>query len=199
MIIRLLAGIGILLLSVTQATAIDVDRPDVKAFIDEMVAAHDYDREQLRDILGAAETKKSILEAIARPAERTKTWGEYRVIFLTRERINAGARFWRENQDTLGRISAETGVPIEILVGIIGVETYFGRITGGHRVLDALATLAFDYPPRSKFFRRELQEFLLLVRDGQAAVHALELPRLRSGFDRRRQARHLEQLGRRCR
>ena len=165
MINRLLAGIGILLLAASQAAAIDVDRPDVKAFIDEMVATHDYDREQLRDILGAAETKQSILEAIARPAERTKTWGEYRVIFLTRERINAGARFWRDNEDILNRVSAETGVPIEILVGIIGVETYFGRITGGHRVLDALATLAFDYPPRSKFFRRELQEFLLLIRE----------------------------------
>ena len=167
MITRLFAGIGILLLSVSQATALDVERPDVKAFIDQMVAEHDYDRETLRDILGDAETKNSILEAIARPAERTKTWGEYRVIFLTRERINAGADFWREHQETLTRISAETGVPVEILVGIIGVETYFGRITGGHRVVDALSTLAFDYPPRSKFFRRELEEFLLLVREEQ--------------------------------
>jgi len=165
MIIRRLAGIGILLLAVTQAAAIDVERPDVRAFIDEMVARHAYDREQLRDILGEAETKESILEAIARPAERTKTWGEYRDIFLTSERINAGARFWREHEETLTRISDETGVPIEILVGIIGVETYFGRITGGHRVVDALSTLAFDYPPRSKFFRSELEQFLLLVRE----------------------------------
>ena len=165
MIIRLLAGIGILLLFVSQAAAIDVDRPDVKKFIDEMVTKHDYDREQLRDILGEADTKKSILEAIARPAERTKTWGEYRDIFLTKERIGAGAKFWSDNEETLQRISEETGVPIEILVGIIGVETYFGRITGGHRVLDALSTLAFDYPPRAPFFRRELEEFLLLVRE----------------------------------
>ena len=165
MIIRLLAGMGILLLSVSQAAAIDVDRPDVKAFIDQMVAEHDYDREQLRDILGAAETKKSILEAIARPAERTKTWGEYRVIFLTKERINAGATFWEEHRDVLEDIETRSGVPIEILVGIIGVETYYGRITGGHRVLDALATLAFYYPPRSKFFRSELEHFLLLVRE----------------------------------
>jgi len=165
MTIRFLAGIGILLLSTSQAVAVDVNRPDVQAFIDTMVIDHDYDREQLRDILAEAETKESILEAIARPAERTKTWGEYRVIFITPERINAGANFWRENCDTLDRISRETGVPVEILVGIIGVETYFGRITGGHRVLDALATLAFNYPPRSKFFRRELEQFLLLIRE----------------------------------
>ena len=162
---RFLAGIGIFLLSVSQAAAIDVDRPDVRAFIDTMVTEHDYDREQLRDILGGAETKESILEAIARPAEKTKSWGEYRLIFLTPERINAGAKFWRDHHDTLERISDETGVPIEIMVGIIGVETYFGRITGGHRVVDALVTLAFDYPPRAKFFRRELEQFLLLVRE----------------------------------
>jgi len=165
MITRFLAGIGILLLSVSQAAAIDVNRSDVQAFIDTMVAEHDYDREHLRDILGEAETKKSILEAIARPAERTKSWGEYRDIFLTAERIKAGAKFWRENRDMLERISHETGVPVEIMVGIIGVETYYGRITGGHRVVDALATLAFDYPPRSKFFRRELEQFLLLIRE----------------------------------
>ena len=162
---RLFAGIGFLWLTVAQAAAFDIDRPDVEAFIDEMVEQHDYDRTELQNILSQAEVKGTILEAIARPAERTKTWGEYRVIFLTPERIRAGARFWRDHEETLETISRESGVPVEILVGIIGVETYFGRITGGHRVLDALVTLAFDYPPRSKFFRRELQEFLLLVRE----------------------------------
>ncbi len=157
--------IGILLLSVAPAFAVDVDRPDVEAFIESMVREHDFDRSGLRDTLRAAEVKESILELIARPAEKTKSWGEYRVIFLTDERIDAGAAFWRDNREMLERISQESGVPVEILVGIIGVETYFGRITGGHRVLDALVTLAFDYPPRAKFFRRELEEFLLLVRE----------------------------------
>jgi membrane-bound lytic murein transglycosylase B len=138
-----------------------------------MVAEHDFDREELRDVLDAAEVKQSILDAIARPAEKTKSWAEYREHFLTRERIDAGAAFWVENKDTLDSISVDTGVPVEILVGIIGVETYYGRITGSYRVLDALATLAFSYPPRSKFFRRELQEYLLLVREeGMQATDA---------------------------
>jgi membrane-bound lytic murein transglycosylase B len=84
---------------------------------------------------------------------------------MTKERVAAGTKFWRENRAALERVSNETGVPVEIMVGIIGVETYYGRITGGHRVLDALTTLAFYYPPRETFFRRELQEFLLLVRE----------------------------------
>ncbi len=162
---RLLAGLGFLLLTSCSANAFDVERPDLAAFIDEMVAEHDYDRQQLRSILSGAEVKQSILDAIARPAERTKTWGEYRPIFLTKERIRAGASFWRENQEALEKVSAETGVPAEIIVAIIGVETYYGRITGGHRVLDALVTLAFNYPPRETFFRRELGQFLLLVRE----------------------------------
>ena len=149
------------------AHAIDVDRPEVAAFIDEMVSDHSYDRSTLEKFLVEAETKESILEAISRPAEGTKEWHEYRDIFITSERIKAGADFWREHNDELERISTETGVSIEILVGIIGVETYFGRITGSYRVLDALTTLAFDYPRRAKFFRRELQQFLLLVREEQ--------------------------------
>ena len=147
------------------ALAVDTGRPEVKQFIDSMVSKHDYSRNDLKRVLGKAQTQESILEAISKPAERTKSWDEYRAIFLTEKRIIAGAEFWREHQAELKRISDETGVPCEILVGIIGVETYFGRITGSYRVLDALATLAFDYPPRSKFFTRELEEFLLLVRE----------------------------------
>jgi len=145
--------------------AIDLERPDVDAFIDMMVQQHNFDRNDLRDILGNAESKQSIIENISKPAEKTLSWADYRPIFLTRERIHAGAEFWRENRKILDEIAAATGVPIEIVVGIIGVETYFGRITGGHRVLDALATLAFDYPPREGFLRRELAEYLLLVRE----------------------------------
>jgi membrane-bound lytic murein transglycosylase B len=147
------------------ANALDVERSDVQRFIEMMVEKHGYDRVDLVAALSEAESQESILTAIAKPAERTLTWPEYRDIFLTPERIRAGADFWREHKDDLRRISAETGVSCEILVGIIGVETYFGRITGKHRVLDALATLAFDYPPRSGFFIRELEEFLLLVRE----------------------------------
>ena len=165
MTLRFLAGVTLCFLSATSALAIDIDRPEVEAFIDTMVEEHDFDREQLRDTLGAAEVKQSILDAIARPAEKTKSWAEYREIFITPERIEAGAEFWADNEDALRPVSESTGVPIEMLVGIIGVETYFGRITGSFRVLDALATLAFSYPPRAKFFRRELEQYLLLARE----------------------------------
>lgn len=137
----------------------------MREFIDEMVAEYDYDRTTLVKVLAGAESKSAIIDAISRPAERTFTWGDYRKIFMTPERIQAGADFWREHDATLRRISADTGVSIEILVGIIGVETFYGRITGNYRVVDSLSTLAFDYPPRAKFFRRELQQFLLLVRE----------------------------------
>ncbi|MEX0976228.1 MAG: lytic murein transglycosylase B [Woeseia sp.] len=149
------------------AFVIDVERPDVRQFVATMVSKHSYDREYLISVLDSAEVNPAILEAISKPAEKMLSWGDYRQIFLTRERIDAGADFWKEHADDLRRISTETGVPCDILVAIIGVETYFGRITGKHRVLDALTTLAFDYPPRSAFFLRELEEFLLLVREEQ--------------------------------
>ena len=162
---RQLALITLLLCSGQNALAIDLGRADVKQFIDSMVSKHDYDKRALKQMLREAKSQDKILEAISKPAEKTKSWDEYRAIFITEQRITAGADFWREHKAELKRISEETGVPCEILVGIIGVETYFGRITGGYRVIDALTTLAFDYPPRSKFFKRELEEFLLLVRE----------------------------------
>jgi len=162
---RFAAGIASVLFVVSPSYAVDLDRPDVEAFIKTMVKEHDYDVATLHAILKQAQIKRSIIDQISKPAEKTLTWAEYRPIFMTRERINAGAAFWRENHDMLENIAVTTGVPVEILVGIIGVETYFGRITGGHRVLDALATLTFSYPPRAKFFRGELEQFLLLVRE----------------------------------
>ncbi|MDH4125434.1 MAG: lytic murein transglycosylase B [Gammaproteobacteria bacterium] len=172
MLIRFLAGIAIFLATAPACLAVDINRDDVAAFIDAMVSEHDYDRAELERILSAAETSQSILEKISKPAEKVLSWAQYRPIFLTRERIQAGAEFWRENSAMLQKISEDTGVPIEIMVGIIGVETYFGRITGGNRVIDALTTLAFDYPPREKFFRSELVQFLLLVREEK--MHATD-------------------------
>jgi len=167
------AGVTFLLLFVSPSYAVDLEQSNVKAFIKMMVREHNYDRDELLDILGEAEMKDSIIELISKPAEKTLTWAEYRPIFLTQERIKAGAEFWRENRAELDDVSSRTGVPVQIMVGIIGVETYFGRITGGHRVLDALTTLAFHYPPRSKFFSGELEQFLLLVREeGMRATDA---------------------------
>jgi membrane-bound lytic murein transglycosylase B len=167
MLIRLKSAVflSVLCLSAQPALAIDVERSEVRQFIDAMVEKHGYDRDALVTALQDAESQEGIITAISRPAEKRLAWHEYRNIFLTEERISAGVDFWRQHKEDLRRISEETGVSCEILVGIIGVETYFGKITGRYRVLDALATLAFDYPPRSRFFMRELEEFLLLVRE----------------------------------
>ena len=97
-----------------------------------------------------------------RPAEKVLQWHEYRNIFMQPERVDAGMEFWKQHADTLNKVSEETGVPVAYILGIIGVETYYGRIMGKHQVLDALYTLAFDYPKRSKFFTKELKHFLLL-------------------------------------
>lgn len=148
-----------------ETAPVNVNQDNVAAFIDEMVKEYAFDRAHLIETLEKARIKQSIIKQISKPAERTLTWGQYRKIFITKERINVGVTFWKENKEMLERIMLETGVSIEILVGIIGVETYFGRITGKDRVIDALTTLAFEYPPRSKFFRKELMQFLILARE----------------------------------
>ncbi|MDJ0708968.1 MAG: lytic murein transglycosylase B [Woeseiaceae bacterium] len=167
---RLLAVAAILVVSVSCSQAaedayVDITRPNVAAFIDEMVHEHGFDRDVLAATLGKAKIRQSIIRKISTPAEKKLTWGEYRKIFITKERIKAGSTFWLENREMLERIHKETGVSVEMIVGIIGVETYYGRITGRDRVIDALSTLAFDYPPRQKFFRNELVQFLILARE----------------------------------
>ena len=165
LVVKRILPASLLLMLCPLALAIDTNRPEVQHFIEQMMEKHSFDREALESVLANAKSQQSILAAISRPAERTKEWHEYRAIFVTPERIQAGVNFWHNNKDDLKRISKTTGVPEEIIIGIIGVETYFGRITGNYRVIDALATLAFDYPPRSSFFTRELEEFLLLTRE----------------------------------
>jgi membrane-bound lytic murein transglycosylase B len=139
--------------------------PAAVDFIDRMVAEHGFSREDLTTLLADAERQQSILDAIARPAERVKPWYEYREIFLNDRREREGIAFMRAHRATLARAQAETGVPAEIIVAILGVETYYGRVAGSYRVLDALSTLAFDYPKRSSFFTGELENFLLLTRE----------------------------------
>jgi len=135
------------------------------AFVTTMVEEHAFAAEDVRSLLAAAKRQQSILDAIARPAEKTKPWYEYREIFLNDRREREGIEFLRAHRGTLARAQAETGVPAEIIVAILGVETYYGRVAGSYRVLDALSTLAFDYPPRSSFFTGELENFLLLARE----------------------------------
>jgi membrane-bound lytic murein transglycosylase B len=135
------------------------------AFVDKMVGQHGFDRAELTALLDAATIDQTILDTMARPAERVVPWFEYRNIFLTEERIAAGVRFWGEHAETLQKISERYGVAPEMIVSIVGIETYFGTRMGRYRVLDALATLAFAYPPRSAFFTSELEAFLLLTRE----------------------------------
>ncbi len=139
--------------------------PAAEAFIARLVAEDEFSRGELERIFAAAERQDSILEAIARPAEKTKPWHEYRQIFVTDKRARQGVQFMREHHDTLARAEAETGVPSSIIAAVLGVETYYGRITGSYSVVNALATLAFDYSPRSDFFTRELRHFLILARE----------------------------------
>lgn len=139
--------------------------PEASAFIDKMVKEHNFTKDYIVDILTQAEKKQAILDAISRPAEKTLEWFEYRKIFLGESRIAQGVEFWQENLSTLKKAEKEFGVPASIIVAIIGVETRYGRHAGGYRVIDALSTLGFDYPPRSTFFRSELENFFLLVRE----------------------------------
>ncbi len=147
--------------------AADYAGPNVHEFVAEMTRDYGFADEQLLELFAQAERKQVILDAISRPAERVKPWKEYRPIFITDSRIAQGVDFWRENQEALGRAEAEYGVPAEVIVAIIGVETFYGRNTGNYRVIDALSTLGFDYPPRQPFFRQQLKEFLLLAREEQ--------------------------------
>jgi membrane-bound lytic murein transglycosylase B len=162
---HLFLAAAVLAASCETAGAIDIRRPEVKEFIAHVAETSAFSKHQLRKILKAAQSQPSIIEAMDRPAEKSKPWSEYRPIFLTERRIREGTDFWLAHRRALDQASIRSGVAPEYLAAILGVETYYGRLTGSYRVLDALATLAFDYPARAKFFRDELEQFLLLTRD----------------------------------
>ena len=137
---------------------------EIEPFVQRMVARHSLDAQHLRFVLGQVLVQQGVLDAISRPAE-AKPWHAYRRIFLTDERASGGGEFWQEHHAVLERAETEFGVPVPVVVAIIGVETSYGRRTGRLRVLDSLATLAFRYPRRSRFFSSELEHFLLLVQE----------------------------------
>jgi membrane-bound lytic murein transglycosylase B len=139
----------------------DLTRPDIRSYIDQLVA-QGLDRDQLTAVLAAAEPQSRIIDAISKPAEKSLQWWEYRARMLTQARIDAGVQLWHEHKELLDQVALEYQVPPEYLVAVLGVETQYGHTTGRYRVLDSLATLGFDYPPRATFFRKELTEFLLL-------------------------------------
>lgn len=150
------------------------DHPKALLFVDKMVEQHGFDRAYVQNLMGDAQKKQKILDAIARPAEKTKQWRQYRKIFLTEQRTSLGKVFLRDNAAALARAERDFGVPKEIITAIIGVETQYGKFKGKWRVVDALATLGFDYPPRGKFFSRQLEEYLLLVREQKLDAKAVK-------------------------
>lgn len=161
-----------LLLTLPMAAPADdyASRPEAREFARELAGESDYDESELLSILGQAEYRQSVIDSISRPAERELTWAEYQDIFLTQERTTSGARFMSENQAALREAHRVYGVPPEIVAAIVGVETMYGRFSGNYRVLDALTTLAFDYPPRADFFRGQLKHFIRLVREEEKPV-----------------------------
>lgn len=142
-----------------------LDHPEAKKLLAEVKADANFPIDKLTALLGSAEKSQSILDAIARPAEKTKTWAEYRPIFLTKDRIDKGVTFYQTHKDTFLRAEQEFGVSRFVILAIIGVETRYGQHKGNYRVIDALSTLAFDYPPRAPFFRSELKHFLQLEQE----------------------------------
>ena len=151
-------------MSLSASDAASPLRPEIENFIDEMVQKHGYPPAALRRLFSTVQSRPSVIRAISTPGT-ARPWYEFRRSAITPVRIEGGVRFWQQNQAVLEKARREFGVPEEILVATIGIETVYGRNTGSVKVLDALTTLAFDYPPRAEFFRTELEQYLLLVRE----------------------------------
>jgi membrane-bound lytic murein transglycosylase B len=141
-----------------------VQRKDVQQFINFMVKEQGFNRQQLSAIMDQVKIQPLIIESMNKPYEK-KNWDVYKALFLTPQRLQAGLEFWQKNQQALARAEKKFGVPASIIVAIIGVETLYGKHQGNYRVLDALSTLAFNYPQRAPFFVKELKEFLLLCNE----------------------------------
>tara|TARA_B000000557_G_C20797899_1_gene454130 strand:+ start:824 stop:1711 length:888 start_codon:yes stop_codon:yes gene_type:complete len=143
---------------------------DSEKVIDELVKKHGFERAYVLEVLKDAKKRRTALNSVAKPAEKTKTWDDYKAIFIKNKRIVDGKKFIKKNIDTLERAEKEFGVPKEIITAILGVETNFGNNMGSYRVIDSLTTLGFDDPRRSKFFRSELIQLFLLTRENNLDI-----------------------------
>ncbi len=161
MTFRLLAPL-LLLLALPHAAAFE--SPTIPGFIDEMVVKYQFQRDELVHLFDRAQYQQAVIDAMTSPAT-LKPWPDYRVNFINEARVKAGLKFWRENAEAVRRAEQAYGVPQEIIVSLIGVETFYGKQAGNFRTVDALSTLAFSYPPRADYFRSELEQYLLLARD----------------------------------
>ena len=150
-------------------------RPEVQAFIRQLVERHAFSESELQSVFSRARREEGVLTAVqTTPVALARSWEEYRAIFVNERLVKTGLGFWREHRTQLERVRRTYGVPEEIIVAILGVETFYGRNTGRWRVIDALSTLAFDYPPRAPFFRGELENYLLFAREMDVDVFALK-------------------------
>ncbi len=159
-------GLWLVLLFIFNTANADIsNRPNVQIFIHEMVKEHGFSEAELNALFKQVNINQQIIETMNRPAERTKTWDEYKPMFVTNPHAMNGVKFWKDNQAAFDKAQQEYGVPPEMIIAILGVETRYGQITGGFSVLEALSTLAFDYPRRAPFFTSELKHYLLLARE----------------------------------
>lgn len=162
----LVVAVAILLGTPAAVQASYAEREDARAFAAEIAGRHALDAAEIERALAGARHDPEVIRLITPPARKgVRSWRSYRARFLDRTRIDGGMRFWREHADTLARAERDTGVPAEVIVAIIGVETIYGRNTGNFETLSTLATLAFDYPPRAELFRGELEALFLLARE----------------------------------
>jgi membrane-bound lytic murein transglycosylase B len=148
-------------------------RDDVVAFVQRVAAASTYSEQELVDLFGQVEKQEHLFAKLDKPAEKELEWWQYRGIFIKDKRISKGVEFWREHRELLAEVSDKMGVPEEIIVAIIGVETFYGIYRGKDPVFDSLVTLAFDYPRRAKFFTTELEQFLLLAKEQNFETRSL--------------------------
>ena len=142
------------------------DKPELRLFIDSMAEKHGFDPASLEGLFSRARFQPGIIRAMTQSA-RGKTWDDYRPLFVNPDRVQRGVRFWNDHAAALAKAREVFGVPEEVITAIIGIETHYGKNTGSFRVLDALTTLAFEYPPRAETFRAELEQYLLLTREGE--------------------------------
>ena len=157
--------ISVIAINFYSAQASTNQEAEKSLLIDELIQEHGFDEQYVLNIFENMKFLPELIESISRPAERTKTWPEYRKIFVTNKRIAAGVLFAKQHEEIINRAASEMGIPKKILLGILGVETSFGRIQGNYKVVDSLYTLATGYPPRSKFFRSELINLFYLCRE----------------------------------
>ena len=150
------------------------DHPESQKIIKELVEVHNFDPNYVERVLKDARKQQKIIDSISKPAEFTWTWDRYKKLFIEDKRIKNGKNFIQNNINTLEKAEAEFGVPKEIIVAIMGIETRYGRIMGNYRVIDSLTTLGFDYPRRSKFFKDELIKYFLLTRENNLDIFSVK-------------------------